>query len=75
MRWTSSTTGVLEDHRKCIQQFEELDLVTQDMLIAQSEQLEMFHWFVRAHLEDSSGQLADAGESTERGAAQAAGQS
>ena len=30
---------------------EELDPVTQDMVIGQLEQLELFHWFVRAHLE------------------------
>ena len=65
-------TGVLQDHRAAIQDFEELDLVTQDMLIGQNEKLEMFQWFVRAHLEDSSGRLADAGESTEKGAAAAA---
>jgi starvation-inducible DNA-binding protein len=36
---------------------EELDPVTQDMLIGQSGQLEQYHWFVRAHLENSDGSL------------------
>jgi starvation-inducible DNA-binding protein len=51
-------TGVIADHRKAIEEFESLDLVTQDMLIEQAEQLEMFQWFVRAHLEDGSGRIA-----------------
>jgi hypothetical protein len=44
--------------------------VTQDMLIGQTAELEMYHWFVRSHLEDYAGGLANAGESTEIGAAQ-----
>jgi starvation-inducible DNA-binding protein len=42
------------------------------MLIAQSAQLEQFQWFVRAHLENSAGQLATAGTSAERPAARRA---
>ena len=49
--------GVIGDHRKAIALTDDLDLVTQDMLIGQTEKLEMFQWFVRAHLEDSSGSL------------------
>lgn len=37
-----------------------------------TEQLELFHWFVRAHLEDQGGQLQTSGETTEAGAARAA---
>jgi starvation-inducible DNA-binding protein len=66
-------TGVIGDHRKAIAEFDELDLVSQDVIISQTEQLEMFQWFVRAHLEDSSGQLRHAGATTERGAADAVG--
>ncbi|HEX6255054.1 MAG TPA: DNA starvation/stationary phase protection protein [Euzebyales bacterium] len=66
-------TGVIGDHRKAIAEFDDLDLVSQDMIIAQTEQLEMFQWFVRAHLEDSSGQLRHAGATTEQGAADAVG--
>ncbi|HZA12669.1 DNA starvation/stationary phase protection protein [Mycobacterium sp.] len=62
-------SGVIEDLRKSIDQLEELDLVTQDMLIEQAAELEKFQWFVRAHLEDPSGTLAHEGERTERGAA------
>ncbi len=64
-------TGVITDHRAAISEFDALDLVSQDMIIAQTEQLEMFQWFVRAHLEDSSGQLRHAGAETEQEAAAA----
>ena len=49
--------GLIADHRRAIQEFDDLDLVSQDMLIGQSTQLEMFQWFVRAHLEDSAGNI------------------
>ena len=65
-------TGVIEDARKSIAQLEDLDLVTQDMLIEQVAELERFQWFVRAHLEDPSGTLAHEGAVTERQAAQKA---
>src|SRR3954454_3710515 len=61
--------GVVADQRKAIDALEELDLVSQDMLIGQAEKLEMFHWFVRAHLEDKGGRLATAGARTEKTAA------
>jgi len=64
--------GVIEDTRKGIERLEELDLVSQDMLIGHSAELEKFQWFVRAHLENSGGQLANEGENTEKGAASAA---
>jgi starvation-inducible DNA-binding protein len=64
--------GVITSHRDAIDKTEELDPVTQDILIEQTETLEQFHWFVRAHLEDAGGRLADAGDSTERGAAASA---
>jgi starvation-inducible DNA-binding protein len=61
--------GVIEAHRKAIETTEELDPVTQDLLIGQAEQLEQYHWFVRAHLETPSGQLATSGTRTEKEAA------
>lgn len=64
-------TGVVTDHRAAITLFDDLDLVSQDMMIAQTEQLEMFQWFVRAHLEDSAGQLEHGGAETEQAAAAA----
>jgi starvation-inducible DNA-binding protein len=64
--------GVIGTNRDVIAELDELDLVTQDMVIGQTEQLELFHWFVRAHLEDQSGQLATAGAQDEVAAARAA---
>lgn len=64
-------SGIIADHRAAIAEFDDLDLVSQDIIIAQTEQLEMFQWFVRAHLEDESGALRHAGASTEQGAADA----
>lgn len=64
--------GLIEDHRKAIEEFDALDLVSQDMLIGQAGQLEVFQWFVRAHLEDRSGALPHEGEPTEKGAARKA---
>ncbi len=65
-------TGVIEDIRKAIDETEELDPVTQDMLIGHAGQLEKFQWFVRAHLESAGGALAHEGAATERDAASSA---
>ena len=65
-------TGVIEDARKAIERLEELDLVSQDLIIGQVGELEKFQWFVRAHLENSGGQLANRGATTEKGAARSA---
>ncbi|WP_407317409.1 DNA starvation/stationary phase protection protein [Isoptericola halotolerans] len=64
--------GVITAHRKAAKDTEELDDVTNDMLIGHLGELEQFHWFVRAHLESAAGQLSTAGETTELGAARAA---
>lgn len=50
-------SGVIADHREALREFEELDLVSHDMLIEQTEALEMFQWFVRAHLTNADGDL------------------
>ncbi len=60
--------GVNEDHRAAVDAVEDLDLVTQDMLIGQLERLELFHWFVRGHLESMDGSLITEGAKTEAGA-------
>ncbi|CAA9234832.1 MAG: DNA protection during starvation protein [uncultured Acidimicrobiales bacterium] len=57
-------TGVNEDHRTAIQEFED-EPISQDMLVAQAGQLEQFQWFVRAHLEDGTGHLLNEGATTE----------
>lgn len=61
--------GVIADHRKAADDTEELDLVTNDMLIGHLHDLEQFHWFVRAHLESSGGGLSTEGAHTEQEAA------
>jgi len=63
--------GVISDHRAAIDSTEEPDPVTQDILIGQSAQLEQYQWFVRAHLERSSGDLVSEGEAREADAARA----
>jgi starvation-inducible DNA-binding protein len=65
-------TGIIEAHRNAIAETEELDPVSQDMLIGQSRQLEQFQWFVRAHLESADGTLSTRGATTEHTAAQRA---
>jgi starvation-inducible DNA-binding protein len=65
-------TGIIEDTRKGIAATEELDPVSQDILIGHAAELEKFQWFVRAHLENAGGQLANAGTSTEKDAADSA---
>lgn len=62
-------TGIIEDTRKNIQHLDDIDLVSQDLLIGHSGELEKFQWFVRAHLESSGGKLTHEGKKTEKGAA------
>ncbi len=62
-------SGVITDNRRGIEALERLDPITQDMLIGQTGHLEQFQWFVRAHLENSGGRLANQGAATEQEAA------
>ncbi|AWK72637.1 DNA starvation/stationary phase protection protein [Rhodococcus oxybenzonivorans] len=62
-------TGVIEDNRKAIEEFGDLDPITEDLLIGQTAELEKFQWFVRAHLENSGGSLANEGAHSEKQAA------
>ena len=64
--------GVIEDNRAAIDKVGEIDAVTEDILIGQTGALEQFHWFVRAHLENSGGRLVTEGATTETQAANAA---
>ena len=64
--------GVITDHRKAAQAVEDLDDVTNDLLIGHLGELELFHWFVRAHLESSGGTLSTGGQTTEKGSAASA---
>lgn len=49
--------GVIADHRKAQRDAADLDPVTEDMLIGQLADLEQYQWFVRAHLQDASGDV------------------
>ncbi len=62
----------MTSNRDAITETDDLDPITQDMLIAQTAELEKFQWFVRAHLENAAGADATTGESSsEAGAADA----
>lgn len=65
--------GVIADHRKAASATAGLDDVTNDLLIGQLHELELFHWFVRAHLESSGGSLSTAGATHVQDAAAKAG--
>ncbi|HWU07823.1 MAG TPA: DNA starvation/stationary phase protection protein [Streptomyces sp.] len=68
-------TGIIEDHRKAAAKAGSVDPVTEDLLIEHLRSLEQFQWFVRAHLESSSGALTTADAGSETQAAAAAGPS
>ena len=57
--------GVVEDIRQAIDETDEIDQVTQDLLIDQAGNLEKFQWFVRAHLESAGGRLTHERTATE----------
>jgi starvation-inducible DNA-binding protein len=61
--------GVIAAHRQAAQDTEKSDPVTNDMLIGHLHSLELFHWFIRAHLESPGGALSDADAATEEQAA------
>lgn len=65
--------NVIEAHRTAADDVEKLDIVTNDLLIGHLHQLELFHWFVRAHLESAGGALSTSGATTEKQAARKAG--
>jgi starvation-inducible DNA-binding protein len=64
--------GITGGHRDAMGKIEPMDLVSHDVLLGQTRKLEMFQWFVRAHIEDTSGRLATEGAPTELDAAAAA---
>jgi starvation-inducible DNA-binding protein len=66
--------GVISDHRKGAKLVEDLDDVTNDLLVGHLHDLEQFHWFVRAHLENSGGTLSTQGATGEKDSAQQAGE-
>lgn len=62
--------GVIADHRYAIAASAEIDAVSQHILIDECGALERYHWFVRAHLEDRAGGMANAGATSEIEAAE-----
>lgn len=66
--------GVIADHRKAAEETAGVDDVTNDLLIGHLHDLELFHWFVRAHLESAGGALSTAGATSEAEAARQAGE-
>jgi starvation-inducible DNA-binding protein len=62
-------TGVIEAHRSAMDQVSKDDRVSEDLLIGQTGTLERYHWFVRSHLQDWAGGMANAGSHTELDAA------
>ncbi len=65
--------GVISSHRTAMEETEKLDDVTNDLIVGQLRQLELFQWFVRAHLESAGGRLSTQGAETEKQAASKAG--
>ena len=59
-------------HRTAIEQVSSIDPVTEDLLISQLAEMELNHWFVRAHLSDTDGRLATHGTVTQLDGATAA---
>lgn len=50
-------SGVCADHRAAIKEFSDLDPVTEDLFIGHLGELELFQWFVRAHLKNTEGDV------------------
>jgi len=63
--------GVVGETRAAVETVGDLDPVTEDLLISNLEQLELFHWFIRAHLENSGGEIVTEDADSEVGAAEA----
>lgn len=64
-------SGVIGAHRLAMDSVAADDRVSEDLLISQIGVLERYHWFVRSHLADWAGGMANAGSSSEIGAAKA----
>ena len=44
-------------HREAVAATAEIDPMSEDLLTAQTRELEQFQWFLRAHLDDGAGNL------------------
>ena len=63
--------GVIADHRRAIDEIGKLDPISEDLLIGQTRELELFQWFVRAHLESTDGSLERSSDPSSSGPAPA----
>ncbi len=62
---------VISDHRAALAQTSQIDQVSEGLLIDQTGVLEKYHWFVRSHLADWAGGMANAGAGSTIDAARA----
>jgi len=63
--------GVIRDHRAAMEQTSRVDRVSESLLTDQTGILEKYQWFVRSHLADWAGGMANAGADSTMGAARA----
>lgn len=63
--------SIINDHREAMARVEDIDRVSEDLLIGQTAVLERLHWFVRSHLADFAGGMTNAGAMSELEAAEA----
>lgn len=64
--------GVISGHRDALAMTGQIDPITEDLLISQTRTLELFQWFVRAHLENTSGEIPTTDADSQLDAAAAA---
>lgn len=50
-------SGVIADHRRAVERFGDLDPISEDLFVGHTADLELFQWFVRAHLQDADGDV------------------
>lgn len=62
-------SNLIQSHREAAVATEEPDPVTNDIFIGQTADLEQLQWFVRAHIENTSGRVPSSMESNELEAA------
>lgn len=64
--------GVISGHRDALTMAGDIDPITEDILVGQTGTLELYQWFVRAHLENTSGELPSMNGDSQLDAAAAA---
>lgn len=62
---------VISQHRDATSAVGQMDPVSEDLLISQTAALDLLHWFIRAHLSDTEGNLATFANDSELDAAAA----